>query len=67
MKSARHVVDTSGARACLERRCPMDYMDREQQLFVRQQICNWVLGLDRRFIEMNRAWSAVGAQAYFGS
>ena len=43
----------------------MDYMDREQQLFVRQQICNWVLGLDRRFIEMNAAWSGLGAQAFF--
>ena len=45
----------------------MDYLDREQQLFVRQQICNWVLGLRRRFVEMNRAWSDLGAQAYFWS
>ncbi|HWJ00041.1 MAG TPA: hypothetical protein VNU96_13560 [Burkholderiales bacterium] len=45
----------------------MDYLDREQQLFVRQQICNWVLGLDRQFIEMNAAWSALGAQAFFWS
>jgi hypothetical protein len=45
----------------------MDYMDREQQLFVRQQIGNWVLGLDRRFIEMNLAWAALGAQAFFWS
>ena len=43
----------------------MDYLEREQQLFVRQQICNWVLGQGRRFSEMNRAWSALGAQAYF--
>jgi hypothetical protein len=34
----------------------MDYMDREQQLFVRQQICNWVLGLDRSLgDELNHA------------
>jgi hypothetical protein len=45
----------------------MDYLDREQQLFVRQQICNWVLGCTRRFVEMNLAWSACGAQAYFWS
>jgi hypothetical protein len=45
----------------------MDYLDREQQLFVRQQICNWVLGCNRDFIEMNLAWSARGAQAYFWS
>jgi hypothetical protein len=45
----------------------MDYLDREQQLFVRQQICNWVLGCNRRFIGMNLAWSARGAQAYFWS
>jgi hypothetical protein len=43
----------------------MEYLDREQQLFVRQQICNWVLGLDRQFIQMNVAWS--GAQAFFWS
>ena len=43
----------------------MEYLDREQQLFVRQQICNWVLGLDRQFIEMNVAWP--GAQAFFWS
>jgi len=42
----------------------MDYLDREQQLFVRQQIGNLVLGLNRRFIEMNHAWFALGAQAY---
>src|SRR5262245_37548215 len=52
---------------CRKWRSPMDYLDREQQLFVRQQMCNWVLGLDRRFIEMNRAWSPLGAQAYFWS
>ncbi|HEV8106917.1 MAG TPA: hypothetical protein VGP97_05275 [Burkholderiales bacterium] len=45
----------------------MEYLDREQQLFVRQQICNWVLGLDRRFVEMNVAWSTLGAQAFFWS
>ena len=45
----------------------MDHLDREQQLFVRQQICNWVLGLDRRYLDMNSAWSALGAQAYFWS
>ena len=45
----------------------MDYLDREQQLFVRQQICNWVLGRHRRFIEMNYAWSVRGAQAWFWS
>lgn len=45
----------------------MDYLEREQQLFVRQQICNWVLGQGRRFSEMNRTWSALGAQAYFWS
>jgi len=43
----------------------MDYLDREQQLFVRQQICNWVLGRSDRFNQMNLAWSALGAQAYF--
>jgi hypothetical protein len=43
----------------------MDYLDREQQLFVRQQICNWVLGQTYRFREMNLAWSALGAQAWF--
>jgi hypothetical protein len=43
----------------------MEYLDREQQLFVRQQICNWVLGQDRQFIEMNFAWA--GAQAFFWS
>jgi hypothetical protein len=43
----------------------MDYLDREQQLFVRQQICNWVLGRNRCFGEMNFAWSVLGAQAYF--
>jgi len=42
----------------------MEYLDREEQLFVRQQIGNWVLGLDRRFIEMNHAWSAL-AMAWF--
>jgi len=26
-----------------------------------------VLGLDRQFIEMNAAWSALGAQAFFWS
>jgi hypothetical protein len=45
----------------------MDYLDREQQLFVRQQICNWVLGLNHRFTKMNFAWSARGAQAWFWS
>jgi hypothetical protein len=45
----------------------MDYLDREQQLFVRQQICNWVLGRSDRFNQMNFAWSAFGAQAYFWS
>lgn len=44
----------------------MEYLDREQQLFVRQQICNWVLGLDRQFIEMNAVWSAL-AVAWFWS
>jgi hypothetical protein len=44
----------------------MDYLDREQQLFVRQQICNWVLGQHRRYIEMNYAWSAL-ALAWFWS
>jgi len=34
---------------------------------VRQQICNWVLGLDRQFIEMNAAWSVLGAHAFFWS
>ena len=43
----------------------MDYLDREQQLFVTQQICNWVLGRIYRFSDMNLAWSALGAQAYF--
>jgi hypothetical protein len=45
----------------------MDYLDREQQLFVRQQICNWVLGQAHRFSAMNFAWSALGAQAWFWS
>ena len=27
----------------------MDYLDREQQLFVRQQICNGVLGQAERY------------------
>jgi hypothetical protein len=45
----------------------MDYLDREQQLFVRQQICNWVLGRRCSFREMNLAWWALGAQAYFWS
>ena len=44
----------------------MEYLDREQQLFVRQQICNWVLGCDRRFCEMNYACSAI-ALAWFWS
>jgi len=44
----------------------MDYLDREQQLFVRQQICNWVLGQRHRFSEMNLAWSE-HAQAWFWS
>jgi hypothetical protein len=44
----------------------VDYLDREQQLFVRQQICNWVLGRHRRFSEMNYAWSAL-ALAWFWS
>jgi hypothetical protein len=45
----------------------MDYLDREEQLFVRQQICNWVMGQVHAFREMNRAWSALGAQAFFWS
>jgi hypothetical protein len=67
MKSRRNAVGTSGAHTVLKGGGPMDYLDREQQLFVRQQICNWVLGLNRRFIEMNGAWSGLGAQAYFWS
>ena len=43
----------------------MDYLGRDEQLFVRQQICNWVLGLQRRFSDMNSAWSELGAQAFF--
>ena len=29
----------------------MDYLDREQQLFVRQQICNWVMGQAHASVE----------------
>jgi hypothetical protein len=43
----------------------VNYLDRQQQLFVRQQICNWVLGRHCSFREMNLAWAALGAQAYF--
>jgi len=45
----------------------MDYLDREQQLFVRHQICNWVLGQVHRYNQMNLAWGTLGAQAYFWS
>lgn len=45
----------------------MDYLSREEQLFVRRQICNWVMGRRWVFREMNFAWSALGAQAFFWS
>jgi hypothetical protein len=43
----------------------MDYLEPDEQLFVRQQICYWVLGRHCSFREMNYVWSALGAQAYF--
>jgi hypothetical protein len=45
----------------------MSYLDREQQLFVYQQIRNWVFGRYGSFNAVNLAWSAHGAQAYFWS
>jgi hypothetical protein len=43
----------------------MNYLEREQQLFVYQQIRNWVFGRYGVFKAVNVAWSAHGAEAYF--
>lgn len=43
----------------------MDHLDREQQIFVSQQIRNWVFGRYGVFRALNRAWFAHGAHAYF--
>ena len=37
----------------------------EQQVFVLYQIRNWVFGHYGAFAQLNRAWSAYGAEAYF--
>ena len=37
----------------------------EQQVFVLYQIRNWVFGHYRAFAQLNSAWSAYGAEAYF--
>jgi hypothetical protein len=44
---------------------PMSHLDREQQLFVHQQIRNWVFGRYDVFSAINVAWWSHGAQAYF--
>ena len=43
----------------------MHHLDREQQVFVYEQIRNWVFGRYSVFSAFNAAWSAHGAQAYF--
>jgi len=37
----------------------------EQQVFVLYQIRNWVFGRFAAFADLNAAWSAHGAEAYF--
>jgi hypothetical protein len=43
----------------------MQDLDHAQQIFVWQQIRNWVFGRYGVFRAVNRAWSAHGAQAFF--
>jgi hypothetical protein len=43
----------------------MIHLNPEQQVFVCQQIRNWVFGRYGVFRAVNLAWSAHGAQAYF--
>jgi hypothetical protein len=55
-----HIGDAIGAHAAA-----MDYLNPEQQVFVYQQIRNWVFGRHAVFHAVNLAWSTHGAQAYF--
>ena len=43
----------------------MDYLNPEQQVFIYQQIRNWVFSRYAVFRAVNLVWSAHGAQAYF--
>ena len=43
----------------------MPHLNPEQQVFVWQQIRNWVFSRYAVFRAVNRAWSAHGAVAYF--
>jgi hypothetical protein len=43
----------------------MIHLDREQQVFVHEQIRNWVFARYSVFNAVNVAWSGYGAEAYF--
>ncbi len=43
----------------------MTHLTHEQQLFVLQQIRNWVFGHYPVFVALNAAWAAHDAEAHF--